>query len=128
VDDLASEKGINYTPLRDLLAAGNWREADQETYRVMIRAVGKNEGDWFTVDELSNFPCVDLKTIDSLWVNYSNGHFGFSIQKKIWQACGSPTSSGEAWNRFCVKVGWQNQQATDYVSYSKLKFSLQNSP
>ncbi len=44
-DDLSSEKGIDYTKLRDLLAAKNWKEADTETYRVMIQAVGKEDGD-----------------------------------------------------------------------------------
>ena len=31
-----------------------------------------------------NFPCDDLRTIDQLWVHYSNGKFGFSVQKKIY--------------------------------------------
>lgn len=40
-DNLDSEKGIDYTRLRDLLAAKNWKQADKETYLVMIQAVGK---------------------------------------------------------------------------------------
>ncbi len=127
-DDLASEKEIDYTKLRDLLGTGDWKAADRETYLVMLQAVGRKEGDYLRPDALKNFPCQDLKTIDSLWVKYSNGHFGFSVQKKIWQECGSPTDAGEKWDRFCVKVGWQNQQATKYVSYDKLKFDLQKSP
>ncbi len=31
-DDLSSEKGVDYTKLRDLLAAENWKDADYETY------------------------------------------------------------------------------------------------
>lgn len=127
-DDLSTEKGIDYTQLRDLLKAQKWKEADQETYEVMIRAVGKKKGDWFTSEELLNFPCKDLKTVDALWVKYSNGHFGFSVQKKIWQECGSPTQSGKEWDRFCVKVGWQNSTATAYVVYSELKFNADLSP
>jgi hypothetical protein len=30
-DDLSSERGVDYTRLRDLLKAGEWREADKET-------------------------------------------------------------------------------------------------
>lgn len=126
-DNLASERNIDYHDLRDLLKAGNWKEADQETYRVMIRAVGKNEGDWFTSEELLNFPCQDLKTIDSLWVKYSKGHFGFSVQKEIWQKCGSPTTSGKEWDDFCVKVGWKDSQNNAYVSYDELKFNPKSS-
>lgn len=127
-DDLASEKGIDYTKLRDLLAAGEWKAADEETYLVMLQAVGRKDGDWIRLKELQNFPCQDLKTIDQLWVKYSNGHFGFSVQKKIWQDCGSPTNSGEEWDHFCVKVGWRNQQVTEYMPYDTFNFDLQKSP
>ncbi|MBW4600116.1 MAG: GUN4 domain-containing protein [Calothrix sp. FI2-JRJ7] len=30
--------------------------------------------------------CQDVYTIDSLWVKYSGGRFGFSIQKQIWES------------------------------------------
>ncbi|MFM2060515.1 MAG: hypothetical protein RLZZ507_185 [Cyanobacteriota bacterium] len=112
-DDLSSERGIDYTTLRDLLAAQKWQEADTETYEVMIKAVGKKSGDWFTSDELLNFPCKDLRTIDQLWVKYSNGRFGFSVQKEIYLSVGGKPD-GEydsvAWVRFAKKVGWKNEE------------------
>ncbi|WP_413172564.1 protein kinase domain-containing protein [Anabaena azotica] len=80
---LKSEVGMDYTKLRDLLAARNWKQADKETYEVMIKAVGKKSGDWFTSNELLNFPCQDLRTIDQLWVEYSEGRFGFSVQNVL---------------------------------------------
>ena len=119
-DDLSSEKGIDYTLLRDLLKEGKWRDADKETYNTMIRVVGKEPGDFFTGKELQNFPCADLKTIDGLWTKYSNGHFGFSVQKAIWQKHGSPTSSGEKWDQFCIEVGWQSADASRYLKYDEL--------
>ena len=112
-----------YAPLEALLKAEKWREADQETYRLMIKAVGKEDGQLFSREDLENFPCEDLLTIDRLWVEASNGHFGFSVQKKIWQECGSPMNSGKDWDRFCVKVEWQNAAAAEYVNYTDLKFS-----
>jgi hypothetical protein len=115
-----------YAKLEALLKAGEWREADQETYRLMIKAVGKEDGQLFSREDLENFPCEDLLTIDRLWVEASNGHFGFSVQKKIWQECGSPKFRQD-WDRFCVKVGWQNAAAT-YVNYTDLKFSPHLSP
>ncbi|MBD2360896.1 GUN4 domain-containing protein [Anabaena minutissima FACHB-250] len=122
-DDLASEKGINYTRLRDLLAAKNWKEADKETYRVMIQAVGKEEGDWFTSDELLNFPCTDLRTIDRLWVKYSNGHFGFSVQKEIYLSVGGKADGKyyeEAWKKFGEEVGWKVNNV--WIDYSDVTF------
>ncbi|MGI8502751.1 MAG: GUN4 domain-containing protein [Hassallia sp.] len=109
-DNLDSEKGIDYTRLRDLLAAKNWKEADEETYRVMIQAVGKKQGDYFTSNELLNFPCTDLRTIDHLWVKYSNGHFGFSVQKEIYLSVGGKTDgtyNEQAWDKFGDRVGWR---------------------
>ena len=36
--ELKSARNVDYAKLRDLLAAGNWKEADQETARVMLQA------------------------------------------------------------------------------------------
>lgn len=123
IDNLKSEKGINYTRLRDLLAAKNWKVADKETYRVMIQAVGKKDGDYFTSDELLNFPCTDLRTIDRLWVKYSNGHFGFSVKKEIYLSVGGKADGKyykEAWDKFGDRVGWRVESSR--ISYSKVTF------
>ncbi|AVH74225.1 GUN4 domain-containing protein [Nostoc sp. 'Lobaria pulmonaria (5183) cyanobiont'] len=124
-DDLSSEKGIDYTKLRDLLAAKNWKEADEETYRVMIQAVGKEEGDYFTNDELLNFPCTDLRTIDRLWVKYSNGHFGFSVQKEIYLSVGGKADGKyyeKVWEKFGDRVGWRVKRnffvVSNWINYS----------
>ncbi|BAZ18861.1 GUN4 domain-containing protein (plasmid) [Calothrix sp. NIES-4071] len=109
-DDLSSARNVDYTKLRDFLKAQKWKEADQETYRMMIQAVGKKEGDWFVHDDLLNFPCKDLRTIDRLWVRYSDGHFGFSVQKQIYLCVGG-LPDGEyyqqAWEKFGDAIGWR---------------------
>jgi GUN4-like/TIR domain len=118
-DSLCTEKAIDYIRLRDLLAAKNWREANQETYRVMIQAVGKKDGDSITSDELLNFPCTDLRTIDRLWVKYSNGHFGFSVQKEIYLSVGGKADSTyneEAWEKFFDRVGWRVESSGSQYS------------
>ncbi|RAM53497.1 MAG: transcriptional regulator [Hapalosiphonaceae cyanobacterium JJU2] len=123
-DDLPSEKGIDYTRLRDLLAAKNWKEADEETYRVMIQAVGKKDGDWFTSNELLNFPCTDLRTINELWVEYSNGHFGFSVQKEIYLSVGGKTDGkyyDEAWEKFGECVKWRVNSS--WIFYRDVTFN-----
>jgi hypothetical protein len=117
-----------YEKLEALLKAQKWREADSETYRLMITTVGKEDGQWFSQEELLNFPCEELLAIDGLWVNYSQGKFGFSVQKQIWQECGSPTSKGRDWDRFCVRVGWQDTTASRYFDYFELRANLLNSP
>jgi hypothetical protein len=102
-----------YQTLEDHLSHQRWREADEETYRLMITTVGKEAGQWFDRADLENFSCEDLLTIDQLWVNYSktpdypNGKWGFSIQKQIWQDCGSPMSYNDKWEEFGDRVGWR---------------------
>jgi len=127
-DDLSSEKGIDYTRLRDLLKAGKWREADRETAERMCEAMRRQEEGWLRIEDVKAFPCVDLRTIDQLWVKYSNGHFGFSVQKKIWLDYGSPTDPDNNWDLFCIEVGWQNSQTMEYLEYKELKFDIEGSP
>jgi hypothetical protein len=119
-----------FQPLETYLANGQWREADEETYRVMIIAVGKDWGDGFTRDELLNFPCEELLTVDGLWVKYSQGKWGFSVQKQIYADCGATLDgsfpSKEIWYDFCDRVGWR--KGNSYVNYADLTFDLSISP
>lgn len=57
--------------------------------------------------DISKFPCADLYVIDQLWVNYSGGKFGFSVQKQIWRECYNPTEYNSHWERFGNQVGWR---------------------
>jgi hypothetical protein len=118
---LESEEGVDYRNLRDLLKAGKWREADRETLAMMLKAANLKMSVWIDIAGLEKLPCKDLRTIDRLWVTASNGHFGFSVQKKIWEECGSPISRDEL-DKFTDRVGWIKHQ------YSDLKFSLDFSP
>ncbi|WP_318780879.1 caspase, EACC1-associated type [Dendronalium phyllosphericum] len=122
-DDLSSEKGIDYTKLRDLLKAGQWKQADYETYLVMLQVVGREKDDWIREKELLNFPCTDLRTIDHLWVKYSNGRFGFSVQKEIYLSVGGKPDGKydeEAWEKLGDRVGWRN--GITWIDYDKVTF------
>ncbi|MBD2294380.1 GUN4 domain-containing protein [Anabaena sphaerica FACHB-251] len=121
-DDLSSEKEIDYTKLRDLLKAGSWKEADYETYMVMLQAVGRKEGD-LRKEERLNFPSTDLYTIDRLWTKYSNGNFGFSVQKKILLRIGGKSDGNYqkgAWEQFSIEVRWKVNK--DWIFYGDLSF------
>ncbi|MCG8368048.1 MAG: GUN4 domain-containing protein [Pseudanabaenales cyanobacterium] len=99
-----------YQKLEAHLKNGRWREADNETYRLMITTVGKEEGQLFDSEDLLNFPCEELLTIDGLWVRYSNGKFGFSVQKDIYMQCGSIPDRKyheKAWEEFCEAIEWK---------------------
>ncbi len=118
-----SEAGINYSKLTDLLAAQEWEEADYETYRVMLKVAGKEKEELLWEEDIDNFPCQDLQTIDNLWVYYSNGNFGFSVQKRIYQSLrGRRRHNSEVWNKFGDQVGWRVEKK--WINYKNYNFSL----
>lgn len=111
---------LRYAKLERLMQAGKWQEADFETYRIMIQTCGKSAGESLTPKNFQEVSCWDLLQLDRLWVQYSVGKFGFSVQKKIWQECGSPITPGKEWDNLCVRVGWINSDLK-YISYPYLK-------
>ena len=115
-NDLVSEVGIDYTQLRDLLARKKWKEADEKTWNVLCQAIGRSSGYYLKNDDIRNLPCEDLWTIDKLWVKYSEGHFGFSAQKYIYE------DAGEDYLSFCDRVGWPIHNPVNLDSV--LKFNL----
>lgn len=121
---------FKYKRLLDLLKAEQWHEADNETYRLMITTVGKEEGQWFDIKDLLNFPCEDLKTIDGLWVKYSQSKFGFSVQKQIYAECGAKLDGkypgDKIWLEFCDRVGWRKDG--EYLKYTDLRANPSLSP
>ncbi|HEY9692130.1 MAG TPA: serine/threonine-protein kinase [Oculatellaceae cyanobacterium] len=122
-DDLSSEVGIDYTYLRGLLAAGNWQEADAETVNLMLSASGRKKEGWIDLNSIRSFPCADLRTLNRLWLKYSNGHFGFSVQKSIWESVGGNVDADvKIYKQFCDRIGWYTKG--DIFYYSNLTFDL----
>lgn len=100
-----------YRDLEKHLRNGRWKEADKETYRLMITEVGKEEGLFFSTEDLLNFPCQPLRIIDRLWVKHSNGKFGFSVQKTMYLECGGVPDGRyyykDAYFLLCSANGWK---------------------
>jgi serine/threonine protein kinase len=104
--ELRSAVGYDYTKLRDLLANQKWKEADEETAKAMLKIAGRD--DFLREKDIDNFPCEDLRTIDRLWLKFSNGKFGFSVQKEIYQKLGGTRKfDREIWRKFGDTVGWR---------------------
>ncbi|MEM9217076.1 MAG: GUN4 domain-containing protein [Cyanobacteria bacterium P01_F01_bin.150] len=117
----AQVQDLRFEALENYLKTGDLEQADQETYRLMIKTVGKEEGDYFTEEELLNFPCEELLRIDDLWLKYSNGKFGFSVQKQIYVECGAKLDGKypgqKIYYRFCYRIGWRNNSSWVGVTY-----------
>ncbi len=111
-----------FCQLEDYLRQGYWRKADEETawlfYLVMVQ---QGYEDWYEL--CRNFPSETLNEIDQLWVNYSQGQFGFSIQKRIWESLGgSPDSYSDTFVNFGKQVEWYDGK--NWKEYKSLPFSL----
>ncbi len=89
----------------------------------MLQAVGRKKDDWLRSEELLNFPCTDLHTIDHLWVKYSDGNFGFSVQKEIYLSVGGKLDGSyneEALEQFGDRVGWRVD--SNWINFSEVIF------
>jgi energy-coupling factor transporter ATP-binding protein EcfA2 len=110
-----------YFKLAYHLQQGEWREADVETWEVM-KQVGDREGKgYLSLEDIRAFPCTDLRIIDQLWVKYSEGRFGFSVQKQIYVETGNPLDGEyheETWEKFCDRIHWMNQGKYISSTYS----------
>jgi GUN4-like/Caspase domain len=125
---LASEIGIDYQKLQNLLAAGEWANADHETYRLMLRNFGKEHGQLLEKRDIENFPNTDLLTIDKLWMKFSNNHFGFSAQRKIWVEHGGPMEENNELTNVFSKFGWMSGSIHLMTKYSDLQKQPSTSP
>ena len=114
---LLSAHGVDYTKLRNLLAAQKWKQANWETNIIMqkaakIRWLVKFLGvfGWgLNSQNMKQISCTDLQTIDRLWQQYSNGKFGFSVQKQIYlETENNPLEfTKETYKQFAEKIGWK---------------------
>lgn len=100
---------INYTPLRNFLAAKRWEEADKITLTLMLDAVNSEDTDWFTSENIAKFPCDDFSIINNLWSKYSNNRFGFQVQEKIYLDSGNKLNNYDliTFRNFGDTIGWR---------------------
>ena len=123
---ISKSTGVDYNPLRDLLASGKWKEADIETSRAMLQAAGREKQGWLRTEDIDSFDCEDLRIIDQLWLESSQGKFGLSVQKKIYEELGGTREYNEnVWNNFGDRVGWR--KGGNWLNYSQLTFNI-NAP
>ncbi|MDJ0903824.1 MAG: GUN4 domain-containing protein, partial [Xenococcus sp. MO_188.B8] len=112
-------KDLRYQKLQSYLQNEQWKEANEETYRLIIQIAGKEEGQSLDSEDLENFPSEEFNTINQLWLSNSQGKFGFSVQKEIYEGLGGTREYDEkVWNSFGDRVGWRKDE--NWVSYSDL--------
>lgn len=103
---LPSECGIDYIPLATMLATGDFLGADQFTRDNLIKIAGSEAaGRTFVYwTEVKGIPSTDLATMERLWLQFSDGKFGYSVQARIWER-----SNGN-FDEFIRRIGWTKKE------------------
>lgn len=100
--------------LRGHVEAGEWREADEETRRLVIELAGEGaqRRGYVFFSEVQYIPAEELKAIDELWVEKSGGRFGYSVQRKIFRE-----KAKSDFTNFFIKVGWMKKLESSEVEH-----------
>lgn len=104
----STQRNVDYVPLSTMLAVGDYKGADQFTRDNLIRLAGEEAvaRQFVYWTEVSGIPDTDLATMERLWLQFSDGKFGFSVQKRIWAA------EGGNFDRFIKRIGWTTTETT----------------
>ncbi len=107
-DDLAwfnapSDIGYDYSPLQRYLLNESFEDADRFTSSKLRELAGEKavKRGYVYFSEVESIPCTDLSTIDKLWIAYSRGKFGFTVQAKILD------SLGGRYDKLWPRIGWK---------------------
>nr|MDZ8014738.1 serine/threonine-protein kinase [Nostoc sp. ZfuVER08] len=98
----------NFNRLDELLASSRWQDANEKTFDILLKITDREKQGTLYLEDVEKLSCQDLHTIDNLWTQYSNHHFGLSIQKQIWQKNIriNQDVDQESLYRFGTQVGW----------------------
>ena len=107
-DDLSwfnapSDVGFDYSPLQRYLLNECYEDADRFTSSKLRELAGEKavKRGYVYFSEVESIPSIDLSTLDKLWVVYSRGKFGFTVQAKILD------SLGGRYDKLWPRIGWK---------------------
>ncbi|WP_411869570.1 GUN4 domain-containing protein [Vulcanococcus limneticus] len=100
---VGSARGIDYAPLQRHLMAQEYEQADRITSEILRQLAGPAavKRGYVYYSEVPPMPSVDLESLDRLWVTYSQGRFGFSVQLRLLR------SLGGRWEQLWSRLGWK---------------------
>jgi len=96
--------GVDYAPLQRALMAQRFEEADRITSAVLRELAGGEAVrlGYVYYSEVPPMPSPDLDSLDRLWVCFSRGRFGFSVQGTLLASCNG------RWELLWPKLGWKD--------------------
>ena len=111
----------NYAQLEKYLQNEQWQQADEESDRIIVKIAGETSA--LDAESIANFPCKPLGKIDQLWINNSDGRFGFAPQKQAYLETGNQIGqyTESTYEAFGDRVGWRTFNS--WSLYGDLKFT-----
>jgi hypothetical protein len=106
-----------YQELEKLLSQGDFLGADRLSSLKMCEVAGTalptpaSLRGWLYFTEVNQIRSEDLLMIDQLWQKYSDGRFGYSVQRKLW------LSGGKSWEKLWDNIGWKKDGS--FLRYPK---------
>jgi hypothetical protein len=105
---------LKFKRLKDLLESNRLKEADLETKQLLLQLTNREQEGWLRPEDVKSLPHPSLLAIDQLWLKYSNGQFGFSVQSQIWRELSCSSSPNIAVqtiseNRFGKFIHWHGK-------------------
>ena len=99
----SSEVGFDYSPLQQYLLNESYEDADRFTSSKLRELAGEKavKRGYVYFSEVELIPTIDLSTLDKLWILYSRGKFGFTVQAKIL------SSVGGRYDKLWPRIGWK---------------------
>ena len=96
---------IDYSDLQRALLREHFEEADRLTSCALRQLAGEQavQRGYVYFSEVAPMQSLDLTSIDRLWVAYSQGRFGFTVQARLLNALGG------RYERLWPRIGWKNE-------------------
>jgi hypothetical protein len=100
-----SAQALDYGPLQGHLLRQEFEEADRLTsahLRQLAGPAAERRG-YVYFSEVAAMPGLDLQSLDRLWITYSLGRFGFSVQGRLLRLCEN------RWESLWPRLGWKRE-------------------
>ena len=100
---VSSAQGLDYGPLQRALIQQQFEEADRLTSEHLRQLAGTDavKRGYVYYSEVPPMAAADLESLDRLWVVYSQGRFGFSVQLRLLR------SLAGRWDQLWPRLGWK---------------------
>jgi hypothetical protein len=100
-----SESDLDYSPLQQALLEERFEDADRLTSAFLRKLAGEQaeRRGYVYFSEVLPIGGLDLVTIDRLWIAYSQGRFGFTVQARL-----LATLNGR-YDKLWPRIGWKRE-------------------